>query len=69
MIHLMLRPSAVALLLSATLAACGGGVQSSPQSAEFNAALKRCDRLSESDRRDSCMRSVMTGYSRSASGN
>lgn len=69
MARLVWRTSAVALLLSATLAACGGGIQSSSQSAEFNAALSRCARHSDSDRRNNCERRVMSGYSRSLSGN
>ena len=56
-------PVLVAVLLVATLSACGGSIQSSPLADEFNAALQRCQNV-QSPRQSSCKRRVTTYYSR-----
>ena len=54
----------VGLAALGMIASCGVGIHASPHAAKFNAALDRCQRISNSSRRNSCQARVMHRFSR-----
>ena len=54
----------LALGLGPAIASCSGSVESSRYAPEFNAALNRCENLSNSQMKTACSQRVMNHYAR-----
>lgn len=54
----------LALGLGPAIVSCSGSIASSPYAPQFNAALDRCENLSNSQMRTACSQRVINHYSR-----